>query len=430
MSVSPAAPGSTWGSPREGRSHMAPRRLPPGISVRVNQDGSKTYRLRWRQGGGVTSPQLSHSYSRLAEAIDAQAQIKANGGVCMCREHAPTQPAPDLKRARLPTTALGSLTTGEAIRSHAQALTGIGEDYRRRYERDLLRHFSGLAEHPIAELTAGEIRLWIRGCEEGSHPWLLRRVPGTEADYVPTPLSPVTTRRLLVQAGAVARQLGLNPNPFAGHRVGRRDRDKHEHMKVLTTEEWILLRDALPEGTPRDLCTVLVTTGLRWGEATALQVGDIDLENLLAAELRVRRAWKAGGELGPPKSARSRRSVDFGPTTYDALAPHVMGKATTDWVFTAPEGGPIHASNFHHRVWAPALDRAQAAGLTRRPRLHDLRHTAVSWQLNAGVPIIEVSRRVGHESITTTADRYGHLLPRGSRSAVNAIERAVGQVTS
>jgi integrase len=401
---------------------MAPRRLPPGISLRVNQDGSKTYRLRWRQGGG-TGPQCSHSFSRLNEAVSAQNAIKANGSVCTCKEHAPTQPPRDLGKAPLLATPLASLTLGRAIQNHARALTGVGGDYRRRYERDLLRHFADLADLVVADLTAHHVRLWIRGCEEGTHPWLLQKVPGTVSDYDPTPLSPVTTRRLLVQAGAVTRQLGLNPNPFAGHRVGRRDMDKHDAMKVLTPEEWTLLRDVLPEGTPRDLCTVLITTGLRWGEATALQVGDVHLD---LSELRVRRAWKAGGELGPPKSARSRRTVDFGPTTHDALVLHIKDRDATDWVFTAPHGGPLHASNFHHRVWSPALDRAQAAGLTRRPRIHDLRHTAVSWQLNAGVPVIEVSRRVGHESMTTTTDRYGHLMPRASRSAVDAIERTVG----
>src|SRR3954468_19618606 len=247
---------------------MAPRRLPPGISTRVNQDGSKTYRLRWRQGGG-TGPQCSHSYGRLNQAVDAQNQIKANGSTCTCPEHAPSKPAPDLAKAQL----LARLSLGQAIRDHAQSLTGVGTDYRRRSERDLLRHFKHIPDRPVAELTAHQVRLWIRGCEEGSHPWLLRPVRGLPNTYEPVPLSPVTTRRLLVQAGAVARQLGLNPNPFAGHRVGRRDMDKHEVMKVLTVEEWTMVRDALPEGTPRDLCTVLVTTGLRWGEATALQMG-------------------------------------------------------------------------------------------------------------------------------------------------------------
>lgn len=402
---------------------MAPRRLPPGISIRINHDGSKTYRLRWRQGGG-RGQQSSHSYSRLNEAAEAQAQIKANGNVCTCKEH---RGLGDITPRKVPVLSSrpgnpADLTFGEAVRQHAHTLTGVGSDYRRRFEVDLLRHFTDLAPQNLGQITHQQVRLWIRGCEQGSHPWLLRRVPGTQNDYLPTPLGPVTTRRLLIQAGAVARQLGLAVNPFVGHRVGRRDQDKHGVMKLLTPEEWVIVRDSLPEGVPRDLCTLLVTTGLRWGEATALRVEDVHMD---ISELHVRYAWKADGSLGPPKSARSRRTVEFGPTTHEALASHIKDREPGDWVFTAPAGGPVRASNFHHRVWAATLDRAQAAGLTRRPRLHDLRHTAVSWQLNAGVPVIEVSRRVGHESITTTVDRYGHLLPRGGGSAVDAIERTV-----
>lgn len=392
----------------------------PGVTPRKNADGTTTYEIRWRYPPGRDGKRHTHTFAKQAAAVEALRRIQLAGGKCPCPRHsppdAPTGPAGDLE------VGVGGPTLVAALTAHAEQLTGVGEDYRRRYVRDLTRHFAPFLERRLADITSADVKRWLRGCEEGTHPWLARKVPGTRFDYEQVPLSPVTTRRLLVQAGAIWRERGLSPNPFAGHRVGRRDHDKHEAMKVLTPAEWALVRDALPVGTGRDFCTLLVTTGLRFGEAAALRVGDVDL---FAYELRVRRAWKAGGELGAPKSARSRRAVDFGPATFDALAPHCAGKEADEWVFTSPGGGPLHPSNFHHRVWAPALDRARAAGLGRRPRMHDLRHTAVSWMLNAGVPIFEVSRRVGHESITTTTDRYGHLLPREDRRAVAAIEQAV-----
>jgi integrase len=397
-------------------------RRTPGVTPRKNSDGTTTYEIRFRYPPGRKGRRYSHTFTRQAAAVEALRRIQLAGGRCDCPQHSQPAPGPSPAGTPLHEAAHATPTFGQALAEHAEHLTGVGADYRRRYVRDLSRHFAPFLGRRLEEVTATDVKAWLRGCEEGSHPWLARRVPGTRFDYVATPLSPVTVRRLLVQAGAIYRERGISPNPFAGHRVGRRDVDKHEAMKVLTPAEWALIRDALLAGMPRDFCTVLVTTGLRFGEASALQVGDVDL---FASELRVRRAWKAGGEVGPPKSARSRRTVDFGPATFDALAPHCAGKEPGEWVFTAPGGGPIHPSNFHHRQWAPALGRAQAAGLARRPRLHDLRHTAVSWMLNAGVPIFEVSRRVGHESTTTTTDRYGHLLPKGSGAAVAAIEAAV-----
>jgi integrase len=46
-----------------------------------------------------------------------------------------------------------------------------------------------------------------------------------------------------------------------------------------------------------------------------------------------------------------------------------------------------------------------------RVRFHDLRHTAASLMLNAGIPLIEVSRRLGHSRASITLDIYGHLIP-------------------
>ncbi|WP_332108264.1 tyrosine-type recombinase/integrase [Mycobacterium branderi] len=58
-------------------------------------------------------------------------------------------------------------------------------------------------------------------------------------------------------------------------------------------------------------------------------------------------------------------------------------------------------------MWWPAVERAQLA--PPRPRIHDLRHTCASWMITAGVPLPVIQRHLGHESIKTTIDLYGHL---------------------
>jgi Phage integrase family len=62
--------------------------------------------------------------------------------------------------------------------------------------------------------------------------------------------------------------------------------------------------------------------------------------------------------------------------------------------------------------------------LCRRRHNHDLRHTFASTALAEGVPISEVSRWLGHKSITTTVDLYGHLVPEASARARNALDGA------
>jgi integrase len=76
---------------------------------------------------------------------------------------------------------------------------------------------------------------------------------------------------------------------------------------------------------------------------------------------------------------------------------------------------------YNREIWKPAL---VAAGLLSDTTFHDLRHTFASTALAEGAPISEVSRWLGHKSITTTVDLYGHLVPEASGRARDALDRA------
>lgn len=67
--------------------------------------------------------------------------------------------------------------------------------------------------------------------------------------------------------------------------------------------------------------------------------------------------------------------------------------------------------------WNPAAARAGVPA-----RVHDLRHTFASWAIQAGVSLPALQRTLGHESITTTVDTYGHLV----RADLDPVSAAVG----
>lgn len=237
-------------------------------------------------------------------------------------------------------------------------------------------------------------------------------------------------------------------NPAVGALPGLPD-VRGEEMVFLTPAEFASIADNIDDDTNRDLAVLLVGTGLRWSEATALQVRDVDL--LGARQLHVRRAWKRRGghfEIGEPKTKRSRRTLDLSPALVDMLVRHVAAKGPGEFVFTTAAGRPVRHNNYYYRVWVPAVFKAtncvmhreqkEDAGnwrkhrepcgcpgmLTKQPRLHDLRHSQISWLIDAGVSLPEIQRRAGHESIQTTIDRYGH--PSGAREAINAaVDRAL-----
>ncbi len=120
---------------------------------------------------------------------------------------------------------------------------------------------------------------------------------------------------------------------------------------------------------------------------------------------------EVGGELvyGTPKN-HSRRSVPFPSFLSELLATRCEGKPKGDFVFTAPDRGPIRNENFRARRFEPAMTKM----LDLHPDLvrlvpHDLRHTAASLAISAGANVKAVQKMLGHASAAMTLDVYADL---------------------
>ena len=147
--------------------------------------------------------------------------------------------------------------------------------------------------------------------------------------------------------------------------------------------------------------------GLRFGELAALRVDRVDF---LHRVVRVEDAFSevAGRQILGPTKTGSRRSVALPRTVVDALAAHVATypPGPDGLIFSNSHGGPVWRLGFTRRVWHPAVERAGLAPL----RFHDLRHTSVALAIAAGGHAKAIQARAGHSTISTTLDRYGHLL--------------------
>lgn len=179
------------------------------------------------------------------------------------------------------------------------------------------------------------------------------------------------------------------------------------------------------------LWAVLIATGLRQGEALGLGWADVT-----AGTLTVTRSlsfgWDGRPVLGAPKSDRSRRTIALPVIARDALerqrARQDAGKSSagTAWqdrdnlVFTDAVGRPLN-----RRTVTPALHAALARIGLPPIRCHDLRHTAATLQLAAGVPLATISRTLGHSSLAITADIYAAVTPDLRREAADAMDRAL-----
>jgi len=150
--------------------------------------------------------------------------------------------------------------------------------------------------------------------------------------------------------------------------------------------------------------------GLRWSEVVGLRVCRLDFlrRTLTVAEtLAEGEGWLVSAE---PKTKASRRTLGVPSSVMDMLAEHLGRRARPDpdeLVFVGPEGQPLRATNFRRRIWAPAVEGAGLEGLT----FHALRHTAAGLLIELGAHPRVIQQRLGHASIRTTLDVYGHVLP-------------------
>jgi integrase len=213
----------------------------------------------------------------------------------------------------------------------------------------------------------------------------------------------------------------LPKSPAAGIKLAKRtSHEKTEHRYLTEAEFWQVLDDT-PEHW-RPLIAMLGGTGMRWGEAAALLVGDVDLER---ATVRITKAEKwdpstSKRTVGPPKTAKSNRTIVLPPDALPYLAPVIEGRKRGDRLFVPPNGGPLRHMTFYRDIWR----RKSTAGLDDpKPRIHDLRHSHVAWLIANGVPLPVIQQRLGHEKIETTVNVYGHLMPDLIAAATAAANR-------
>lgn len=182
---------------------------------------------------------------------------------------------------------------------------------------------------------------------------------------------------------------------------------------------------ALADHPHRAMIVTAIAAGLREGELLGLVWAAVDLRS---GTLDVRGQLERGTHLVTDPKRESRRKVDLPPAAVAALRDHKarqnrdkIGKPDWDprgFVFTRPDGKP-HSSGMPRRVLRSALAKLKLPLSTT----HALRHSFVTMHLEAGTELAVVSKLVGHRSLATTADMYGHLTPKMRRDAADTMEK-------
>lgn len=165
--------------------------------------------------------------------------------------------------------------------------------------------------------------------------------------------------------------------------------------------------------------------GLRWAEAAGLRVRSIDFTK---GTVTVDQQWTrgAGGVMVSqrPKTRAGRRTIASPSWLMDMLADHLAERGVSQDdreadVFLGSNGQRLDYANWRSRIWIPAAEATGLSGL----RFHDLRHTAGTAMVAAGVDVKTVQIRLGHASPITTLRIYAQGSSPADRAAADVLGR-------
>ena len=299
------------------------------------------------------------------------------------------------------------------------------QDYRYHVEENILPGLGGVT---LNELKPRHVDAWMKSLRErGLGPRtveyaqaVLRRALQFAVEWEIVDRNPAAARfraakRKRASQGAAKRIQFLNPE---------------QARKFLT----------VVKGTPHEaLYTLAVTTGLRPEELYGLRWKDLDLDSRrLTVNQVLSRTRRKKGEttprfvFGPPKTHRSRRTIDFPAFVVSVLSNHehqlheIKVLAGMRWqenglVFPSEVGSPADERNVLRRFQKVCADNELP-----KLRVYDLRHTHASLLINEGVHPKRISERLGHSSIKLTMDTYGHLFEGSDRDSADKMDHLFG----
>ncbi len=267
--------------------------------------------------------------------------------------------------------------------------------------------FPTFGELALSAITAMNVREWVSNMES-------RGLSARRARKA------LMLFRQILQTAVDDRCIRVNPAAgVKGPKV------EHRERPYLTPLEVSSLADNVP-GRHVALILVLGVAGLRFGEAAALQRGDIDvLRGTIRVSKSVSESYMVGHggrvDVKSTKSGRAR-TVRIPRFLAVSLNDHLQTFTPPDpdaLVFPATNGAHLRSTNFSPRVLKPGL---ASAGLDPAITAHDLRHSSAAAMIAVNPNPQLIKQQLGHGSISTTFDFYGHLFPDESDKLVEALD--------
>ena len=371
-----------------------------GFGVRVTPTGAKSYFVRFHIGRGRGAPIRKPTIARVGELASIENELDGQ-----------TRVGDEVERARniasrWKTMGKNGIDPAQQQRKEAQAPTveRMCLDYMEKHgnakrsgfedQRRISRLPKALLRKRVKEITHADIEELHRSMKQQPY----------EANRFLSLMSKMFALAI--------RWRWIETNPTVG--VERFEEEKRE--RFLSQDEVVRLDEALSEYAEQrgdlqakeaaDAIRLLLLTGARSGELLSATWNQFDLEKGIWTKpsshtktKKVHRVALSAPAIDVLESIRYRRNL--------------RGR----WVFPSRSGD--HRKSLK-KAWYDIRDRAGLSDV----RIHDLRHTAASLMLSAGVPLDIVGRVLGHTQAQTTL-RYAHLTDEAGKAATDALGNVI-----
>lgn len=205
----------------------------------------------------------------------------------------------------------------------------------------------------------------------------------------------------------------LETNPLARVKLPKADEQPPKAWRQDEVDRLLATADG---GLHETWLVFSLGTGVRLGEARGLLLDDLHLEPMTATIRQS--ADNQDSQIGPTKS-RKVRTIDVADEVKPYLSKHIKRLPPGEIYVFGHRGRPYGSKAF--RDWLRI--QCKAAGVRPLPP-HSARHTYASLALDAGVPVQDVAKQLGH-TVATLQRIYAHFIGDQQRRAAKAIGKAL-----
>ncbi|PKY10056.1 hypothetical protein B1757_12305 [Acidithiobacillus marinus] len=329
-----------------------------GLCIRVTPAGAKAFycvrkvegKVEWVRIGDAAAVTIETARTTTAEIINDIARG--------------TNPA-EQKRIKKAEMTFSDLFAEWVKECKAKGKKSLGND-----ERNYRLHLQGIAKKKLSEIERTHIRTLHRKVTTGAGIYQANRV--------------LALTRAVFNFGIKTLDIPNLTNPAAGLKMNREEsRDRRLHLDEMPKFFEALATE--PNRDMRDYFMLSLLTGARRSNVLAMTWAEINLD---------RRTWTIPGSKA---KAKDNIVVPLTDAAIDVLKARAEASGAQGWVF--PGSGATGHLVEPKKAWKGLLQRAGIEDL----RLHDLRRSLASFQIDAGVSLAVIGKGLGHHSQQTTA---------------------------